>query len=50
MPLGITPCKNTYEAKTYTAVLFAGLTFAFPPFLLVVVYLISNRNKKNQNG
>lgn len=47
MPLGITPCKNTYEAKMYTAVLFAAFTFAFPPCILIVVYLISNRNKKN---
>ena len=45
MPGEVTPCKNTYEAKMYTAVLLAVLSIVFLP-LVVAAYLVYVSAKK----
>lgn len=45
MPGEVTPCKNVYEAKMYTAALLAVLSILFLP-ILVVAWFVYNSAKK----
>lgn len=45
MPGEVTPCKNVYEARMYTAALLAVLSILFLP-LLVVAWFVYNSAKK----
>ncbi|MCL3853567.1 hypothetical protein M1P97_19985 [Parabacteroides sp. GYB001] len=45
MPLGITECKSTNEAKMYTCVLFAVLSAILLPLLIPAIYLYVSAKK-----
>lgn len=49
MPLEITPCKNVYEAKMYTAALLGVMSIVFLP-LLVVAWSVYASAKKGGRG
>ena len=49
MPLEITPCKNVYEAKMYTAALLAVLSIVFLP-MVVAAFLVYSSAKKGSRG
>lgn len=46
LPLGITPCKDVYEAKMYTVVLLVFLSLCFLPLVGVAGLVYSSAKKK----
>lgn len=48
MPLEITPCKNVYEAKMYTSVLFAALSLFVLPLVVPAWYIYNSAKKGGQ--
>lgn len=49
LPLEITPCKNVYEAKMYTAALLGVMSIVFLP-LVVVAWFVYASAKKGGRG
>lgn len=49
MPGEVTPCKNIYEAKMYTAALLAVLSIVFLP-LVIAACLVYCSTKKGGRG
>lgn len=48
MPLEITPCKNVYEAKMYTAALLGVMSIVFLPLLVVAWSVYASAKKGGQ--
>lgn len=49
MPGEVTPCKNTYEAKMYTAVLLAVLSIVFLPLVVAACLVYVSAKKGGQS-
>lgn len=48
MPGEVTPCKNVYDAKMYTAALLAVLSIAFLPLVMVAWFIYLSAKKGGQ--
>ena len=49
MPGEVTPCKNTYEAKMYTAALLAVLSIVFLPLVIAACLVYCSAKKGGQS-
>lgn len=47
-PKAVTPCKNVYEAKMYTAALLAVLSICFLPLVIAACWVYFSAKKGGQ--
>ena len=47
-PKAVTPCKNVYEAKMYTAALLAVLSMCFLPLVIAACWVYFSAKKGGQ--